>query len=285
VAGIAMGLVQEGDRSIVLTDILGDEDHFGDMDFKVAGTGQGLTALQMDIKVKGLKTELLSKALEQARVGRNKILAVMLAALAKPREQLNPLAPRIITVKVDPEKIGKVIGPGGKTIRSIEAQSGAEIDINDEGIVSIASTDASAAEAAKAMIEALTAEPVVGTVYKGTVRTIKEFGAFVEIMPGTDGLLHVSEWDHSYVKDIGQHVKIGDSVEVKLISVDDAGRLKLSRKALLPVPEGMEGQQPAPGGEGGFRPRGPGGPGGHGSRGGRGGGRGGHGGHGGPPRG
>ncbi len=276
VAGIAMGLVQEGDKSIVLTDILGDEDHFGDMDFKVAGTGQGITALQMDIKVKGLKTDLLSRALEQARQGRMKILGIMLEALAKPREQLNPLAPRIITIKVDQEKIGKVIGPGGKTIRGIEAQSGAEIDINDEGIVSISSTDAAAAEAAKAMVEALTMEPIVGTVYKGTVRTIKEFGAFIEILPGTDGLLHVSEWDYAYVKDIGQHVKIGDTVEVKLINIDDTGRLKLSRKALLPVPEGMENQQPAGGeGGGGFRPRGPGG------HGGRGGGRGGHGGHGG----
>ncbi|HOX06851.1 MAG TPA: polyribonucleotide nucleotidyltransferase [Planctomycetota bacterium] len=289
VAGIAMGLVQEGDRSIVLSDILGDEDHFGDMDFKVAGTKDGLTALQMDIKVKGLQTDLLRQALEQARVGRLHILEQMAKALPAARAQLSPLAPRIITVKVNPEKIGKVIGPGGKTIRGIEAQTGAEIDINDEGIVSISSVDSAEAEAARAMVEALTAEAVVGTVYKGTVRTIKEFGAFIEILPGTDGLLHVSEWDYSYVKDIGQHVKVGDTVEVKLINIDDTGRLKLSRKAMLPVPEGMENQPPSGGeggggGGGGFRPRGPGGHGGHGGRGG--GGRGGHGGgRGGPHRG
>jgi polyribonucleotide nucleotidyltransferase len=221
----------------------------------------------MDIKIKGISRSLLAKALEQARAGRIFILEQMAKALAAPREQLNPLAPRIISIRVDPAKIGKIIGPGGKTIRGIEAQTGAEIDINDEGVVSIASTDSAAADAAKAMVEALTATPEVGKTYKGRVQTIKEFGAFVEIMPDTDGLLHVSEWDWSYVKDIGQFLKVGDTVEVKLVSIDDTGRLKLSRKALIPPPAGAE-NQPGPDGPGGAR--GPGGdrPRSHGGRGG-----------------
>jgi len=255
VAGIAMGLVCDGPRAIVLTDILGDEDHFGDMDFKVAGTAAGVTALQMDVKIKsGLSAEVLRAALAQARDGRLHILAEMAKALATPRVEINPLAPKIITVRIDPAKIGKVIGPGGATIRGLEEQTGAEVNINDEGIVSIAGATKEEAEAARALVEALVAEPVVGTTYHGRVKGLKEFGAFVEIMPGTEGLLHISEYDWSYVQDIGQHLKIGDEVDVKLIEVDQrTGKLRLSRKALLePPPEGAE-PPPGPGGPGGGR--------------------------------
>jgi polyribonucleotide nucleotidyltransferase len=272
VAGIAMGLISQDGNTVILSDILGDEDHFGDMDFKVAGTSEGITALQMDIKLKeGLNADLLSRALGQAREGRLHILAEMAKALQSPRDQINPLAPKIITLKINPEKIGKVIGPGGATIRGIEEETGAELNIDDEGIVSIAGSTTEEAEAAKAMVEALVAEPEVGKVYKGRVRGIKDFGAFVEIMPGTEGLLHISEYDHGYVKHIGDHLKMGDEVEVKLIEVDErSGKLRLSRKVLIePPPEGAEGSKPQGGGQ---RPSGGGGGGGR-SRGGRRGGR------------
>ncbi len=250
VAGIAMGLISDGDKTVILSDILGDEDHFGDMDFKVAGTAEGITALQMDIKLKdGLDADLLARALGQAREGRLHILSKMDESLSSPRSDINPLAPKILTVKIDPEKIGKIIGPGGSTIRGIEEQTGAEVNVDDDGLVQIAGATTEEAEAAKAIVEALTASPEVGKVYKGKVRGIKDFGAFVEIMPGTDGLLHISEYDHGYVKHIGDHLNIGDEVEVKLIEVDDkTGKLRLSRKILIEAPpEGAEGSKP-PGG-------------------------------------
>jgi polyribonucleotide nucleotidyltransferase len=255
VAGIAMGLIHEGGDYVVLTDILGDEDHFGDMDFKVAGSAEGITALQMDIKLKeGLSADLLKRALEQAREGRLHILGEMAKALPAPRADINPLAPKIITVKINPEKIGKVIGPGGSTIRGIEEQTGAELNIDDDGIVSIAGETAEEAEAGRAMVEALVADPEVGKVYKGRVKGIKDFGAFVEIMPGTEGLLHISEYDHGYVKHIGDHLEMGDEVEVKLIEVDErSGKLRLSRKVLIEPPPDAE---KAPEGEGGRRPSG-----------------------------
>jgi polyribonucleotide nucleotidyltransferase len=248
VAGIAMGLICDRNKTVVLSDILGDEDHFGDMDFKVAGTANGITALQMDIKIKsGLSAELLGQALGQAREGRLHILEQMAKTLAGPRSQVNPLAPRIITIRVSQERIGKVIGPGGATIRGIEEQTGAEVSIDDDGLVSIAGATTEEAEAAKAVIEALVQEPEVGKVYHGKVRGLKEFGAFVEIIPGTDGLLHVSEYDYSYVESISDHLKVGDEVDVKLIEIDQkTGKLRLSRKALLsPPPEGANGNQDA----------------------------------------
>jgi polyribonucleotide nucleotidyltransferase len=263
VAGIAMGLISDGGKTIILSDILGDEDHFGDMDFKVAGSAQGITALQMDIKVKsGLSADVLRAALAQAREGRLHVLGEMARTLQSPRVEINALAPKIITVRIPPEKIGKVIGPGGATIRGLEEQTGAEVNINDEGIVSIAGATKEEAEAARALVEALVAEPVVGTTYHGRVKGIKEFGAFVEIMPGTEGLLHISEYDWAYVQDISQHLRIGDEVDVKLIEVDQrTGKLRLSRKALLEAPP--EGAEPAG--------QGPGGQGGHSDHGGRGG--------------
>jgi polyribonucleotide nucleotidyltransferase len=251
VAGIAMGLISEGSKTVVLSDILGDEDHFGDMDFKVTGTQKGITALQMDIKLKeGLSADLLEGALAQARDGRLHILSEMAKTLSTPREQINPLAPKIITIRINPEKIGKVIGPGGATIRGIEEETGAEVTIDDEGIVSIAGSTTEEAEAAKQIVEGLTADPEVGKVYKGKVKGIKDFGAFVEIMPGTEGLLHISEYDHGYVKHIGDHLKMGDEVEVKLIEVEErSGKLRLSRKILIdPPPEGADSGRPPGGG-------------------------------------
>jgi polyribonucleotide nucleotidyltransferase len=251
VAGIAMGLICEGEKAVVLSDILGDEDHFGDMDFKVAGTKDGITALQMDIKLKeGLSADLLKDALAQAREGRLHILAEMDKSLDHSREEINPLAPKILTIKINPEKIGKIIGPGGSTIRGIEEETGAELNIDDDGIVSIAGATTEEAEAARKIVEGLTANPEVGKVYKGKVKGIKDFGAFVEIMPGTEGLLHISEYDHGYVKHIGDHLEMGDEVEVKLIEVDErSGKLRLSRKILMdPPPEGADTGRP-PGGD------------------------------------
>jgi len=254
VAGIAMGLISEAGKNVVLSDILGDEDHFGDMDFKVTGTAEGITALQMDIKLKeGLSADLLKTALGQAREGRLHILAEMAKSMTSHRDEINALAPKIISVKIDTEKIGKVIGPGGATIRSIQEQTGAEININDDGIVSIAGATNEEAQAAREIVEALTATPEVGKLYKGKVRGIKDFGAFVEIMPGTDGLLHISEYDHGYVEHLGDHLNIGDEVEVQLIEVDGrSGKLRLSRKVLMDPPAQGE-TAPAPEGHGGPR--------------------------------
>jgi polyribonucleotide nucleotidyltransferase len=277
VAGVAMGLVMDGERIQVLTDIAGEEDHYGDMDFKVAGTREGITALQMDIKVGGLKPELMASALEQAKAGRIHILDRMLEALAVPRKDISPFAPRILTIRVPVDKIRDIIGPGGKMIRSIVERTGCKIDVEDDGRVSIASTDESAARKAIAIIEELTATPELNKTYLGKVVRVVEFGAFVEILPGTDGLLHVSEMAHHRVQNVRDEVKEGDQVLVKVVTIDPSGKIRLSRKALLEEAQGGPG---AAGGEGGAEGSGPapgGGSHGHGHGHGPGGGHGGHG--------
>ena len=232
VAGIAMGLVQEGDEFIVLSDILGDEDHVGDMDFKVAGTKDGITAIQMDIKINGISREIMAKALAQAKAGRLHILGKMAEALTEPRAELSDYAPRIMTIRIDPDKIRDVIGPGGKNIRAITEKSGAKIDIDDSGEIKIASVDGQASEMAIALIRDLTQEAEVGKVYLGTVQRIMDFGAFVQIFPGTDGLLHISQIAEERVRDVRDYMKEGDEVMVKVIEVDRQGKIRLSRKGM-----------------------------------------------------
>jgi polyribonucleotide nucleotidyltransferase len=234
VAGIAMGLVMEGDRHAVLTDILGDEDHYGDMDFKVCGTEQGITALQMDIKIAGISAELMGKALEQARQGRLHILGKMNSAICTARPALSPYAPQIVQVQIDPEFIGKIIGKGGETIRRIQEETGCKVDIDDDGIVTLASPDLVSIEKAKGWISDLTQMPEPGKIYNGTVTSIKEFGAFVEFLPSTEGLVHISEWDHHRIDNLDTVAKVGDKLQVKLIEVDPrTGKFRLSRKALI----------------------------------------------------
>ncbi len=230
VAGIAMGLIQEGDEFIILSDILGDEDHVGDMDFKVAGTRKGITAIQMDIKVSGISREVMAQALAQAKAGRMHILDKMAEALEAPRDDISDYAPRIMTIKIDPDKIRDVIGPGGKNIRAITEKSGAKIDIEDSGEIKIASVDGKASELAIALIRELTQEAEVGKVYLGKVQRIMDFGAFVEIFPGTDGLLHISQIAEERVRDVRDYLKEGDEVMVKVIEVDRQGKIRLSRK-------------------------------------------------------
>jgi polyribonucleotide nucleotidyltransferase len=249
VAGVAMGLVKEGDRWAVLSDIAGEEDHYGDMDFKVAGTRAGITALQMDIKITGVTAEILAKALEQARVGRLHILDRMAEALPAARSSISAYAPRIITVRVPVDKIRDIIGPGGKMIRSIVERTGCKIDVEDDGRVSIASVDEAAARKAVAIIEELTATAELNKTYLGKVVRVVDFGAFVEILPGTDGLLHVSEIAHHRVQDVRSEVKEGDQVLVKVVSIDPSGKIRLSRKALIEEAEG--GTPPSDGGSGG----------------------------------
>jgi len=251
VAGVAMGLVMDGGRHQVLTDIAGEEDHYGDMDFKVAGTRSGITALQMDIKVDGLAPALMAGALEQARAGRIYILDRMLEALAQPRTEISPFAPRILTIRVPVDKIRDIIGPGGKMIRSIVERTGCKIDIEDDGRVSIASIDESAARKAIAIIEELTATPELNKSYLGKVVRVVEFGAFIEILPGTDGLLHVSEMAHHRVNNVHDEVKEGDQVLVKVVSIDPSGKIRLSRKALLEAAQGGTASEAAGSGEGG----------------------------------
>ena len=236
VAGIAMGLIldEENGRHAVLSDIAGAEDHYGDMDFKVAGTSDGITALQMDIKVSGITTEIMQEALAQARKGRLHILEKMGATIASPRESISTHAPRIITIQIPVGKIRDVIGPGGKTIRGIVAQTGVKVDVEDDGRVNVASTDETSAQKAISIIEELTASPEVDKTYLGKVQRITDFGAFVEILPGIDGLLHVSEIAHYRVNDVRKELNEGDQVMVKVINVDPSGKVRLSRKALLP---------------------------------------------------
>ena len=234
VAGIAMGLVKEGNDVAILSDILGNEDHLGDMDFKVAGSSNGITALQMDIKIKGISFEIMEKALEQAREGRLKILDVMSKAIDAPRPDLSQYAPRLQTLKIPVDMIGSLIGPGGKNIRQIVKDSGAEINIEDDGTVIVAAVERESADKAIAAIMRMTEVPEVGKVYKATVKKIMEFGAFVEILPGKEGLVHISQLDVNRVEKVGDLVKVGDQIEVKLMKVDAEGRLNLSRKALLP---------------------------------------------------
>jgi polyribonucleotide nucleotidyltransferase len=233
VAGIAMGLVAENGKIAILSDILGDEDHLGDMDFKVAGTRDGITACQMDIKIQGIAPEIMGKALMQANQGRMYILDQMDKTISQPRPEISPHAPRIIYLKVEVDKIGAIIGPGGKIIRDIIDKTGATIDIEDDGTVCIGSIDGISGEKAKDIILSLVATPEVGKVYQGTVKKIMEFGAFVEILPGKEGLLHISQIDKSRVKNVSDFLKVGDQVEVKLMKIDAQGRLDLSRKVLL----------------------------------------------------
>jgi polyribonucleotide nucleotidyltransferase len=233
VAGVAMGLVSDGERFAILTDIAGQEDHYGDMDFKVAGTREGITALQMDIKIKGLRREIVEQALEQARAGRLHILGRMAAALEKPRANISPYAPRIFTMQIPRDRIRDVIGSGGKTIRAIIEETGCKIDVEDSGKVSIASSDEAAALKAIEIIESLTQEPEIGKVYKGKVRRVESYGAFVEILPGQDGLVHISELAPYRVRQTSDVVKEGDEVTVKIIAVDPMGKIKLSRKQAL----------------------------------------------------
>jgi polyribonucleotide nucleotidyltransferase len=236
-AGVAMGLIKEGKKVAVLTDILGAEDHLGDMDFKVAGTEQGITSIQMDIKIDGLTLDIMTEALEKARVGRLHILGEMNKALSTHRPEMSPWAPRIITIQIKPDKIGDVIGPKGKTIRGIQDASGAKVNIDDTGLITIAAVGAEAGAKAREMVMAIVAEPEVGKVYEGPIKSVTAFGAFVEILPGVEGLLHISELDHKRVEKTEDVVKKGDVVQVKLLEVDERGRMRLSRKALLPKPE------------------------------------------------
>ena len=232
VAGIAMGLIKDGNKFAVLTDILGDEDHLGDMDFKVAGTTTGVTALQMDIKIQGITKEIMQVALAQAREARLHILAKMQEALPHFKTELSDFAPRLITLKINPEKIRDVIGKGGATIRALTEETGTQIDINDTGIVTIASVDAAAGQIAKRRIEELTAEVEVGSVYEGTVLKLLDFGAIVQVLPGKDGLLHISQIAQERVNAVSDYLKEGQTVKVKVLEADDKGRLRLSMKAL-----------------------------------------------------
>ncbi|HWQ81474.1 MAG TPA: polyribonucleotide nucleotidyltransferase [Ignavibacteria bacterium] len=233
VAGIAMGLIKEEDKVVVLSDILGSEDHFGDMDFKVTGTADGITAIQMDIKIHGISLDIMRTALLQAKGGRLHILGIMNEVIKEGRESISKYAPQLFTLEVPVDMIGLVIGPGGKTIRHIIAESKTEIDIDDEGKVTVAAIDKESADIAINMIAALTALPEIGKVYDGTVKGIKDFGAFVEILPGKEGLLHISEIDVKRVEKVTDVLKMGDKIQVKLLGIDDSGKLKLSRRALL----------------------------------------------------
>ena len=249
VAGIAMGLImdEQSGKYAVLSDIAGAEDHYGDMDFKVAGTGQGITALQMDIKVSGITSEVMRRALEQARVGRLHILSEMAKTLAEPRKDMSEFAPRIITIKIPVDKIRDVIGPGGKMIRSIIERTGVKIDVEDDGRVNVASADGESAAKAIGIIQELTATPELNKTYMGKVQRITDFGAFVEIMPGTDGLLHVSEIANHRVKDVRDELKEGQQILVKVINIDPTGKIRLSRKALLQEEAGKDAQPAAAG--------------------------------------
>lgn len=237
VAGIAMGLVKEGNAFAVLTDILGDEDHLGDMDFKVAGTSEGVTALQMDIKIEGITAEIMEIALEQAQQARLSILADMNRVLEKPKQGTSDTAPRTQTIKIDADKIRDVIGKGGATIRQLTENTGAQIDINDDGTIIVFANDAKSMDAALAEIEGIVAEVEVGKVYKGQVVRIVEFGAFVRILPAKEGLLHISQIAHERVESVADHLSEGDEIEVKVLELDNRGRIKLSRKELLPEPD------------------------------------------------
>ncbi len=241
-AGVAMGLIKEGDRVAVLTDILGLEDALGDMDFKVAGTRKGVTAIQMDIKIGGLTHEILKEALERARKGRMHILDIMDQTIARPLDELSAYAPRIISIQINPEKIGEIIGPKGKTIRAIQEESGATIDIDDSGLVRIAAVSGEGGMRAREMIEAIVQEPEVGRIYEGPVKNTTTFGAFVEILPGVEGLCHISELQDARTEKTEDVLKKGDITKVKLLAIDEKGRLKLSRKAAL----AEQAQAPSP---------------------------------------
>jgi polyribonucleotide nucleotidyltransferase len=240
-AGVAMGLIKEGDDYAILTDILGLEDALGDMDFKVAGTRDGVTSIQMDIKIEGLTVDLLSEALERAHKGRLHILDLMNQTLGDARDDLSAYAPRIVSIQINPEKIGEIIGPKGKTIRAIQEESGATIDIDDSGLVKIAAVSGEAGTRAREMIEAIVKDPEVGRIYEGPVKNVTTFGAFIEIMPGTEGLCHISELAEGRTERTEDVLRKGDITKVKLLSIDEKGRLRLSRKAALAELAAAEG--------------------------------------------
>ena len=250
VAGVAMGLIKEGDRVAVLTDILGVEDHLGDMDFKVTGTTDGITAFQMDTKIGGISFDIMKNALEQARAGRLFILGKMRDCLAAPRSEMSPFAPRITILHIHPDKIREVIGPGGKVIKKITEETGCQIDIEDSGEVRIAAVNMEGSKRAEEIIRNITEDPEVGRVYQGKVRSIVNFGAFVEIVPGRDGLLHVSEIDWGRTEKVEDVLNVGDLVMVKVVDVDRDGKIRLSRRALIPQPEGYVGAGVGAGGGG-----------------------------------
>ncbi len=233
VSGVAMGLIKEGDKVVVLTDILGDEDHLGDMDFKVVGTSEGITSLQMDIKIDGVDRDIMLKALSQAKDGRLHILDKMVEAIDAPRQEVSEHAPKYITIKIHPDKIRDIIGPGGKIIREMSTEFDAKIDVDDDGTVKIFCSNDASAKGVKARIEGITAMPEVGKIYEGEVKTIKDFGAFVQILPGTDGMVHISELANHRVNKVTDILKEGEMVKVKVIEIDNRGRIRLSRKAVL----------------------------------------------------
>ncbi|NLX17772.1 MAG: polyribonucleotide nucleotidyltransferase, partial [Desulfobulbus sp.] len=233
VSGVAMGLIKDGDQVVVLTDIIGDEDHLGDMDFKVVGTSAGITGLQMDIKINGVDRQIMSQALTQAKKGRLHILEKMEEALSSPRATVSEHAPKYVTMKIDPDKIRDIIGPGGKVIREMTAEFDSKIDVEDDGTVKIFSNNVETANALVKRIQQITAVPEVGQIYEGEVRTIKDFGAFVQILPGTDGMVHISELANERVKNVTDVVKEGDIIKVKVLEIDNRGRIRLSRKAAL----------------------------------------------------
>ena len=233
VAGISIGLVKEADKWVLLTDIMGDEDHYGDMDFKIAGTQNGITGIQLDLKIDGISPEIILETIKQSREARISILRKMLSAIPRPAEDISMYAPRMLKTHIDPEKIGLLIGPGGKTIRSIQERTGASVDVENDGTVSVASSDEQSAKAAMNEINRLTASVEIGKIYEGQVTSIKEFGAFIEILPGRDGLCHISELSDEYVDNIHNICHVGDRFDVKVISIDDHDRIKLSRKAAL----------------------------------------------------
>lgn len=233
VAGISTGLVKEGDQWVLLTDIIGDEDHYGDMDFKIAGTQNGITGIQLDLKINGISEEIVRATLAQSREARIEILRSMLSAIQRPRPNTSPTAPRLARTKIDPEKIGLLIGPGGKNIRGIQEDHGVTIDVEEDGTVTIAGADEQSVKGALGRVEAMTASVQVGRIYEGTVTSVKDFGAFVEILPGKDGLCHISELADDYVSSVGDVCRVGDTMMVKVIAVDEQDRVKLSRKAAM----------------------------------------------------
>lgn len=233
VAGISIGLVKEPDRYVLLTDIIGDEDHFGDMDFKIAGTGKGVTGIQLDLKIDGISEQIIRETLGQAKAARLDLLRSMLTAIGRPKKDISPNAPRLVRTKIDPQKIGLLIGPGGKTIRQIQEETKTTLDVTDDGTVTISGPSQAGVDDALARVEALTEEIKVGKIYNGVVSSIKDFGAFIEIVPGKDGLCHISELSDGYVKSVIDICKEGDKMQVKVIAVDDQNRVKLSRKAVL----------------------------------------------------
>jgi polyribonucleotide nucleotidyltransferase len=246
VAGISIGLVKEPDRYVLLTDIIGDEDHFGDMDFKIAGTGKGVTGIQLDLKIDGINEEIIRGTLAQAKAARLDLLRSMLSAIARPKKDISAFAPRLVRTKIDPQKIGLLIGPGGKTIRLIQEETKSTVDVTDDGTVTISGPNQAGVDDALARVEALAEEIKVGKIYNGTVSSIKDFGAFIEIVPGKDGLCHISELSDGYVKSVSDVCKEGDRMQVKVIAVDDQNRVKLSRKAVLAEQQAAKSEPESP---------------------------------------